>query len=469
MKKFIAIMLVLAAVLGMCACSGSSDDNSAVEGLQVGWGRVNITPNFLVGIAGYSDQETRKSTDGIVDYLYTTCLAFRENDETVLLFTIDNLAAAATVVEKMRQKITEVLPDIPAENIFVSATHSHSAPSLTDSTDEAKKYQDTMFYPACIEAAQTAVEDLSATTIYAGATIVENMTFVRHYEMTDGTYAGSNFGDFSKTIVGHATDSDDEMQLVKFDRADEEKQDILLVNWQTHPDRATEIGYNSISASLAGTTRTKIEKDTELLCAYFTGAAGNQNPDTQIASEKNFLNFKEYGDALGQAAIDALSGLTVVEGSGIKTATVDFEVEVDHSWDHMLEQAEEVYNLWKSTDRATGDALGKTYDFSSVYQARAIRTRAGMDLTASKELNVFSVGGIGFVNGDYEMFSDAGLYIKDKSEYDITIIAEGCHGYIPSAEAYDYRSYEADTGYYAKGTAEKLAEQFVTMLNGLND
>ena len=49
----------------------------------------------------------------------------------------------------------------------------------------------------------------------------------------------------------------------------------------------------------------------------------------------------------------------------------------------------------------------------------------------------------------------------------VTVIITGNSGYIPSRAAYDYRSYEADTGYYARGTAEKLAEQYVEMLKAL--
>ena len=473
MKKFLAIILALAMVLGLCACGGNTgndgDSNASglSDGLNVGWGRANVTPDFSVGIGGYSDAETRKST-GFLDYVYATCIAFTEGEETILLFTIDNCAASTSVVNKIRDAVTAVVTDVPADHIFVSATHTHSAPALTSNDADGKQYQE-LFYPACAQAAQDAMADRSAATIYGTTTVLEGMNFVRHYLMSDGSYAGSNFGDFtSNTIVGHATAGDDEMQLLKLDRADESKQDILMINWQTHPDHAKANGYNNISADHAGAARTKVENETGMLCAYFTGAAGNQNPDSRISEEMHHLGMKEYGEALADAAIAALPNLTVVEGSGIKTNTVQFEVEIDHSWDSMLTQANEVYDLWKTVDKASGDALGKTYGFTSVYQARAIRSRAGMAATATKEMNVFSVGGIGFVNGDYEMFSTAGLYIKENSEYDITFIVEGCSGYIPSAEAYDYRSYEADTGYYAKGTGEKLAEQFVTMLNALN-
>lgn len=36
--------------------------------------------------------------------------------------------------------------------------------------------------------------------------------------------------------------------------------------------------------------------------------------------------------------------------------------------------------------KTAGDALGKTYDFTSVYQARAIISRAGMAATRDLEL-----------------------------------------------------------------------------------
>ena len=474
MKKFLAIMLTLAIVLGLCACGGtggsdSSEGGSSLsDGLNVGWGRVNVTPAYSVGIGGYSDTETRRS-EGYLDYLYTTCLAFTEGDQTILVFTIDNLSADTYIVNEIRDAVTAVVTDVPADHIFVSATHSHSAPSLTAGSNDADctKYKEE-FYAACAQAAQDAMADRSGATIYSTSTELENMNFVRHYLLEDGTYAGSNFGDFNASpIKEHATAGDNELQLVKFDRADESKQDILLVNWQSHPDHARANGYNTLSADFPGAMRTKIEKDTELLCAYFTGAAGNQNPFSQIASEKHNLGMKEYGEKLAEYAIADLPNMKEVTGSGIKTSTIQYEAEVDHSWDDMLDQANEVYDLWKSTDKASGDALGKTYGFTSVYQARAIKTRAGMGATRTMEMSVFSVGGLGFVNGSYEMFSTSGLYIKENSEYDTTLIIEGCSGYLPDEAAYDYRSYEADTGYYAKGTAEKLAEKFVEMLNGL--
>lgn len=470
MKKLITLLLAFAMVFSLCACSGGTGGESDAEqgglgeGLSVGWGRVNITPDYSLGIGGYSDAETRRS-EGYLDYLYITCLAFTEGDETILLYTFDNCAASQSVVNKIRAAVSPAT-GIAEDHIYVLATHTHSAPSLMNDA-EGTKYQEEL-YAAAAQAGQEAMADRAASTIYSAKTELENMNFVRHYLLENGTYAGSNFGDFSSAAIKeHATEGDPQMVLVKFDRADETKQDILLVNWQAHPDHAKENGYNNLSADFPGALRTKVEKETGMNCIYFTGASGNQNPDSRIQSEMHYLSMKEYGEKLAEYAIAALPNLTQVSGTGIKTAQVIYDAEIDHSWDSMLNQANEVYDLWKAEGKTAGDALGKTYDFTSVYQARAIKSRASLGLTQQLELNAFSVGGIGFTTGTYEMFSNAGLYVKANSPFETTVVMTGNSGYIPAAEAYDYRSYEADTGMYAKGTSEALAEKYVEMLKGL--
>ena len=468
MKKIIALFLALAMTFGLCACAGSGEtqetqgDAAAAGGLQIGYAKVNITPDFSVGMGGYSDAETRRS-EGFVEYIYTTCIAATEGDETILVFTIDNCASAKNVADKIRNVVSPAT-GIPAEKIFVGATHAHSCPSLSTSDAEGAKYYQ-FFLDGCLEAANKALADRAEASVLAATPKIEGMNFVRHYEMEDGTHAGSNFGDFTKKIVGHSAEGDPNMVLVKFDYADESKKDVLMVNWQAHPDSGSEIGYTLIAPSWVGPLRDALEKESGLRVAYFTGASGNQNKDSRIAEEMNNLNWREYGVKMGELAAAALDQLKPVEGTGIKTTGTMFEVEIDHSWDHMLKQANEVYDLWKSSGKSAGDALGKQYGFTSSYQARAIRSRASMSKTTQLEVNAFSIGGIGFTTGTYEMFSTHGLYVKEHSPFEITFIITGNSGYIPTPEAYDYRSYEADTGMYAKGTAEKLAENYVKMLN----
>ena len=469
MKKLIALLLATVMVLGLCACGSSGDSKETggaaapAEGLQAGFGRENITPDYPVGLGGYSDAETRTS-QGFVDYVYTTCVAVTSGADTVLMFTIDTCAVTHSTAEDIRQKVTEAT-GIPGDHIFASGTHCHSAPSLAG-YDNAAKYKND-FLSGCVKAAEAALADRAPAKLQTATPEFENMNFVRHYLMADGSYSGSNFGDSSKGYVKHAAEADPQMVLVQFDR-EGDKKDILMVNWQAHPDSASEIGYNTIAASWIGPLRTKLESLSGMNVAYFTGPSGNLTKDSRMPELKNNLDWRAYGEKMAELANEKLVDLKPMEGTAIKTTGTMFTVEIDHSWDHMLSEANQVYDLWKSAGKSAGDALGKTYGFTSSYQARAIKSRAAMGETTTLEVNAFCIGGVGFTTGTYEMFSTNAMFVKENSPFAVTFLMTGNSGYIPSEQAFDYRCYEADTGYYAKGTAEKLADNYVEMLRSLN-
>ena len=461
MKRFLCIVLSICLLLSLCGCFGLKEDPNA---LRVGFGRVDVTPDFSVGLGGYGNAETRRS-NGVVDRLYITCIAITKADETILMLTADTLGLGRGLLSTFRTFVSSAT-GIAQDKIFVGAIHTHSAPDLSIEDAQCNAYKE-LFYTGATNAALAALEDRSPATLKATTTDIPGMNFVRHYKMADGSYAGSNFGSFTATTpVDYATETDPQMVLVQFDRT-KDKQDILMMNWQAHPDWSSQIGTTLLSSSFVGPARSKLEQDSGMLVAYFTGASGNQNPESRISADMHRLSWKSYGEALADYAMKALKDLKAVEDSGIQTKQTKVTVEVDHSWDHMIIEANEVFTVWKNQSKAAGDALGRTYGFSSSYQARAIRTRSGMFPSEQMELNVCRVGGIGFVMGTYEMFSDAGLYIKRNSPFDITFVITGNHTYIPSAAAFDYRSYESDTGLYAKGTAEKLADEFVSMLKAV--
>ena len=459
MKRVAVMLLAVWMLLVLCACAAQEMEEPTIpaqmgEGLNAGYYKIDITPDYQVGLGGYSNAETRRS-EKVEDRIYATCIALTQEDTTVLLYTVDNCAMEQDQIDYFRVLVM-ANTGVPQEQIFFGATHSHSCPS------KSGQYKKDLAQ-WLVEAGQQAMADRSPAKLLVATPEIQGMNFVRHYEMEDGTYAGSNFGDFSKKIVGHATASDPNAVLVKLDR-EAGRKDILLVNWQAHPDSAKNIGYTSIAASWIGPLRDKLEQLSDMEVAYFTGASGNQNQSSRILSESHGLSWKQYGTYMARLLYKALPQLQEVSADRIQTKQVRFAAEIDHTWDHMLPQAEEVYERWKTVSKKEGDALGKTYGFTSSYQARAIISRASMGNSKMLELNVISVGDLAFTTGTYEMFSDQGLYVKQNSPFPVTFLITGNSGYLPSREAYEYRSYEADTGYYAPGTAEKLAEEYVNML-----
>ena len=432
-------------------------------GLYAGFAKMDVTPDYQVGLGGYSNAETRRNT-GIAMPIYATCIALTDGDETILVYTIDNCACARGIADEIREVVTAAT-GIAEDKIFIGATHSHNAPSLFGHP-EARMYRNQL-YAACARGAQLALEDRAPAKVMAAKKDFPEWNNTRHVKMENGVVAGYNWRSFESPIVELFGPADHQMVLVKFAR--EEKKDILMINWQGHPDCSSDIGFKLIAPSYPGPLRDTVEAGSGCLVAFFTGADGNMIIDCKhfFPDKAHGLNWRRYGSKIGTLALELMDEMKEVEGSGIATKRKIMEVGVDHSWDHMVPQADEVFKLWKETDRPTGDALGKKYNFSSVYQARAIRDRAKMGPTIELETNAFRVGGVGFTTGTYEMFAESGINVKEGSPYEFTFVITGNSSYIPAERNFEYRCYEADTGFYSVGTAEKLVDNYVQMLKDI--
>jgi hypothetical protein len=285
-KPFISLFLAAVMLTAMLPVAAFAAGN-----FRVGFGRVDISPSFSVPLRGYGDSATRLST-GIADRIYTTCVAFTDaEDNTVLLFHNDLATSEEEITDLARADIAAET-GIPVSNIMVSATHTHHGPDVamdtTDTAIDAAVRESVTRYRALlrqwmVEAAVAALADRKPAQMKIATEETENMNFIRHYIMNDGTVAGDNFGDHSSGYAAHVTDPDRQMQLVKFTRTG--GQDVVLANFQTHPHRAGRTIYNKISSDIVGVMRSNVESQMNCKFAYFTGASGNVNPSSKLETE----------------------------------------------------------------------------------------------------------------------------------------------------------------------------------------
>lgn len=477
MKKTLSLVLAFGMMLGLCACGSSTESDkkagsASKHWLQAGYGRVDITPAESIPLGGHGNSESRLST-GYLDPLYLTCIAFTDsNDNTILLFSQDLLGANSKWTKPARQAITAAT-GIPADHIVFSGSHTHSAP---DSTSEHPATQEfTKNYPEyALKAAQAALKDRAAADLYYGSTVVEGMNFIRHYILENGTYAGSNFGDFSSSpIKEHAEANDPQMQILKIDRLDAKKKDILVMNWQAHPCFTDGNGNGTdISADFIGTTRDYVEENTGCHFSYFTAAAGNHNATSRIKSEMHNLTCQQYGAKLGQAMIDAQATLKKADAGAVKSVQLTYKATRNQADVEKLAEAEEVMEVYKAQGATAANTRAKELGFSSRHHASSVITRAGNLSPVSLELNAFSIGSCSFIFAPFEMFAATGREIKENTPFDQTIIctcAINSLGYMPSASAYEYGCYESDTSRYEKGTAEDVRDTYLDMLKGLKE
>ena len=433
--------------------------------MQVGFGRIEITPQASVPLGGYGNTDKRKSQQ-VLDPLMATCVAITdENLQTLLLISLD-LGNSSDVI-KIRELVAQAT-GIPEDHIMVAATHTHSAPDLYSKDENTLAWKD-YYTPRVAMAAEAAMEDRSAAKIYFGKTETKGMNFVRHYLLSDGSYGGDNFGDFKQnTIVDHAAPNDPGMQVIRFVR--DSAKDIVMVNWQAHPTVTGGILKTDLSADFIGSTRSFIEDTTGDLFIYFTGAAGNQNYKSRIPGETPTDDNTEYGKLLGAYVLEAQECMDQVKDSRIKSIQMTFSGQIDHTMEEKLEQAKEVRQLFLKEGRVAGNQLARQYGFSSVYHAGAVVRRSSWEKTRNMELNAYSIGEISFIAAPYEMFAAHGAYIKENTPFPMTFVVSCCNGansYLPTTAAYDYGCYESHNGNFVRGTGDTLAETFVSMLGEL--
>ncbi len=432
-------------------------------GLQVGYARESITPGDGMNMRGYGNDAHRLST-GALDTLYATCIALRDGDTTILLYSTDLLCADVDWTEQAREMLNVEL-GIPMENIQIGATHSHTAPAVGMDFRPAVAQWKTMYMDALLSTAKKAIADLAPATMYGKKVQTQKQNFVRHYVMEDGTYAGSNFGDWKLAIKGHATDGDREMTLIKFAR-EEDKKDILLMNWQAHADM---IGGTLLSADYIGAVREILEKETGMDFIFFLGASGDQNPNTRIEGEKPKSDYKKYGQELAQYALDALRSMTEkIEGQGIASKQETITYRSNKYGQEKLEDAKKATQHFRETGNVReANAIAKENGFFSVFQCNGIVNCSSYPETGEFTVNVHRIGGLGFVAAPYEMFSKNGLYIKENSPYPYTIVStvtNGYRNYFPSREAFQYGCYESYTARFDIGVGEDTAARYVELL-----
>jgi len=231
---------------------------------SVGYARVDITPTESVPLAGYGNTLQRLS-QGVLDPLYATCIAITDNSgSTVLLCTVDLINSLKLYSDPARDAISKQY-GIDRDAVVFSATHTHSAPDLAQSTYEPIIRYTAQLVEKLTVLAGAALADRKPATMLGGRTHNEGMNFVRHYILEDDSYAGDNFGDFDAAPIRcHVSEADRQIQMVKFCR--EGGKDILMVNWQAHPTKAstrvTEHGWNNrpyLSADFVGAVRSYVE------------------------------------------------------------------------------------------------------------------------------------------------------------------------------------------------------------------
>ena len=405
MKRLFCIMLVMImalAMLGGCAEDGSGQNNGEVaSGFAVGYGKADISPEQPVYLRGYGSLYEERTSTGVADPLFATCVAIRDaSGNQALLISLDLLGADSGVVRPIREQLAAET-GVPFDNIMVCCSHSHTGPDMGDFT-----YRE-LLLERMLSAAKEALSTYKPATMETAFCRPEGINYVRHYLLTDGSFRGEGVGTVPRNqIYGHYGKADNLLQLIRFNR--EGDKPVILMNWQGHPRGPDPYSITTATCNIAGIMRNTVEEALDCYTSYFLGGSGNANNDSQIPTEVHHENYLEVGRALGQEAIQAAETFEQVN-------TGDIQIAITHL-----------------------DSSGVEADEGAPYYA-------------------MSFGDVAFVFVPNEIFDTNAMAVRDNSRFQMTFYSScsnESYGYLPTAPSFDWvHHYEVRITKYPKGTA----------------
>ena len=243
-----------------------------MSNFSVGYAQVNINPKLGIGISGYYIPRLAK---GFLDDLQASCLALSLNGNTVLLMNVDHLGLMPRESTQYRQAISDAT-GVPFENLFLTATHSHTAPladtDLFNYGDEKDIFEYAAFLGRrLVDVAKLAIADLKPGKMgYCTGYAPERVAYIRRYRMKDGsTMTCPPVED--PNIEGPIGTLDQRVHVLRFDQCGGES--IVLVNYGVHCDT---IGGEMISADFPAWLRSTLDRALDgVKCMFFPGAQGD--------------------------------------------------------------------------------------------------------------------------------------------------------------------------------------------------
>jgi len=437
--------------------------------LTAGVAVTDITPPVGYRMSGYFHE--RLST-GTSNPLRAKAVVLRQGSESAALVSCDIIGLSPDVSSRVRKRASKET-GIPAENILLAATHSHTGPlyfgALRKHLHEkavAKHDSDpcekTDYPSKLVRRIARAITKASAAAkpvrLEAGSAEQHGLSFNRRFHMKNGTVR-FNPGVLNPDIVRVAGPIDPEVGIVFFRQADAGDRIAALINFALHLDT---VGGSMYAADypfyVEQSLRERYGKDLTLL--YGTGTCGDINHIDVTKRER--LKTDYIGRTLAETVLAKSESLKAIAEPVLAVRSEIVEVPLQHCGPERVAWARE--NIKK-----VGTSELSFLEQVEAYKILAIEMRGAR--TIGLEVQVFRLSrDVAVVGLPGEVFVDLGLAIKKASPFAHTLVIELCQdapGYIPTRKAFAEGSYETVNSRIEAGGGEKMAEAAIRLLKEL--
>ena len=438
---------------------------ASAQTLRVGTGEVVITPPAGMPMAGYYSMRLLK---GVHDDLHAKAIVIATGDHQAAIVACDLIGIPPAVVEEARQLI-QTGTGIPAENVMISATHSHTGPLIPGdgardgayggNSPIARAYRAEL--PRKIaESVRLAYTHLAPARVSFGKGKEDSISFNRRFFMKDGS-VGWNPGKLNPNIVKPAGPIDPDVPVVFFESLTGEPL-ATYVNFALHQDTVGGEEASSDYAYALSQFLAKV-KGPHMLTVFTIGAAGNINHiDVKSASpQKGHEEAARIGAILSGEVMKTYARMEPLRAGQVQTVHRSLKLDLAPLNPGDEERANAIAKQV--------DAGAKVSFLDTVFAFRALDTAARDRVPLDAEVQVIALGDqIAWVGLPGEVFTELGTAIKQASPFPLTIVAELAHGpvtYLPNAAAFPQGNYEVVSSRAAQGSGEKLVAAAKQLLN----
>ena len=452
-----------------------------MNSLQAGFARVNVTPMLGIHVAGYFKE---RIAEGVLDELEINALALRTGDDTLLLLSMDICHISTARCAGFRKHIEEAT-GVPAGNILIHATHTHTGPVMEPYSATGSPSADPLFEEyitfvdrRMVEVAVLALQDLKPARLGYAVSQAPNIAFIRRYVMTDGKVR-TNPGVNNPDVVRPVGETDERVNVLRIDQ--EGGHSIVLVNFGDHPDT---VGGSKITADWPGFLRKKVEKALDnTRCIFFNGAQGDVNHVNVFPKGGDlndmFMDFDDvsrgYGHARHMGNVVAGSVLQVydkvcwtdVDSLSAKARSFDVPSNMPNPED--LPLAHKYNDLHKAGRDDLIPYRGMMLTTVVAGAGRMVRLENGPE-SFPMTLTGLTVGPFAIVGIPGEPFTGIGTALKEAEGYTLVLpfcLSNGAEGYFPMMDCYEEGGYETSGSRFKAGVAELIIKEGLELLSEL--
>jgi neutral ceramidase len=455
------------------------------DSLRVGMAEADITPPVGFPMAGYYHE---RLAEGSSDPLKAKSIVFRGSGVEGAIVVCDLIGIATDLSQAVRKRASEKT-GIPATNIVISATHSHTAPDYMKELylNLGGQRQEPLRAAYIEKLLNGLVEVIVKAQAAAKPAVLEAgvaeqkvpVSFNRRFVMRDGSVrTWMNFE--NPEVVRSAGPIDPQIGLLSI--KDEAGKTLGIVsNFALHLDTVGGVKWSADYPSFVEKALRKAAGP-EVTSIFGTGCCGDINHVNPRQPERNKADF--IGNSLGDSIQRQIPKLHRLKRTDlvVKSRTVQLQLQ-DATKDEVaasikILQAAQRKEKVEFLEHVTAykklmldhfrhrEPYAKTTEHITWGLSRSL---AGIGETIPVEVTVMTLGSdVAIVCLPGEVFVDLGLAIKQGSPFQTTLVLElsNCVEtiYIPTRAAYAGGSYEVTNSATKPGSGEQLVETALALL-----